>query len=145
MADYIGAVRTNYFHVKDEEAFTDLMSRVYGDEGEVSLWTGVDDEGEIVFAFGSYGGIDGVRNEDEDAVKYDEFDYDGFLKQLQKCVADDDAVIILNAGREGLRYVIGMATIVTTNSCQHIDMTYLAIDRAKQMLGNPEWNTNCEY
>ena len=30
MANYCCTIRTNYFHVKDEDAFRQMMSRVYG-------------------------------------------------------------------------------------------------------------------
>lgn len=38
MANYLCSVRTNYFHVKDEDEFRELMSRVYGSEDNIDLW-----------------------------------------------------------------------------------------------------------
>lgn len=146
MANYCCAIRTNYFHVKDEEKFRDLMSRVYGSEDSVDLWEEKDLDGKPVFGFGVYGGIAGLRNaqedEDDDAS---ESSYDEFIDGLQACVADDDAIIIMEAGNEKLRYVIGSATIITSEDYSHIDVMGAAVYRAAKMLGNMEWQTKCSY
>lgn len=42
MANYLCSVRTNYFHVKDEDEFRELMSRVYGSEDNIDLWQKTD-------------------------------------------------------------------------------------------------------
>ena len=62
MANYQCAVRTNYFHVQDPELFRQFMARVYGTEGSVELWEDKDANGRPIFAFGSYGGISGLRD-----------------------------------------------------------------------------------
>lgn len=59
MANYCCTIRTNYFHVKDPEKFRELMDKVYG-EFEVEVWERNDENGNPMFAFGSYGGIGGV-------------------------------------------------------------------------------------
>lgn len=146
MANYCCAIRTNYFHVKDEEKFRDLMSRVYGSEDSVDLWEEKDSAGKTVFGFGVYGGIAGLRNAQEDeGDDADESSYDEFIDGLQACVADDDAVIIMEVGNEKLRYVIGCATIITSDDYSHIDVMGAAVYRAAKMLGNMEWQTKCSY
>ena len=69
MANYQCAVRSNYFHVKDPELFRQFMARVYGANGTVELWEEKDANGQTVFAFGSYGGISGLRDAAEDSRK----------------------------------------------------------------------------
>ena len=58
MKNYYGVVRTNYFHVKDEEKFRALMAKVICDDGRLELW---DDEtdaaGDRLFGFGVYGSM----------------------------------------------------------------------------------------
>lgn len=146
MANYCCAVRTNYFRVKDEDAFRELMSRAYGSEDTISLWEKTTGDGAKLFGFGCYGGIGGVRNaqvdEDDDA---DETAYDEFVDELQKCVASDDAIIIMESGSEKLRYVIGQATIITEKDCQYIGIDQESMQRARQMLDNPGWCTACCY
>lgn len=42
MANYCCAIRTNYFHVKDPEAFKAFMDTVYASEDEIKMWEEVD-------------------------------------------------------------------------------------------------------
>ena len=37
MSEFIGCTRTNYFHVKDEEAFRKLMSRAVSEIGRAHV------------------------------------------------------------------------------------------------------------
>ena len=146
MANYCCTIRTNYFHVKDEEKFRELMKRVYGCEDSVELWEEKDSDGMTVFGFGTYGGIAGVANAADDEEELcDDTSYDEFINGLQECVADDDAIIILEAGNEKLRYVIGSATIITSSTYEYLDITSIAVDKAVDLLGNPKWETRCEY
>lgn len=143
MANYCCTIRTNYFHVKDDSAFRQMMSRVYGCEDSVELWEEKDKDGRTVFGFGTYGGISGLRDPDDDTD--DDSSYDNFIDQLQASVADDDAIIILESGNEKMRYVIGSATIITSSDYKYMDITNLAAKQAAEMLHNPSWQTRCEY
>lgn len=146
MANYCCAIRTNYFHVKNDAKFREFMSQVYGCEDAISLWEEKDDFGQTVFGFGLYGGISGLRNvrDDEDEDSNDSL-YDEFITGLQACVAEDDAIIILEAGNEKLRYVVGSATVITSNGYEYMNITNFATAKAGKMLGNPTWQTRCEY
>lgn len=141
MANYNCAICTNYFHVKDENKFRDLMNRVYGSEGEIELYEEKDSSGETVFTFCLYGGIAGLRNAKADDDDADESSYDEFIDGLQECVSDNDAVIILEAGHEKLRYVIGSATVITSKGYRYMDISDIAIREAAAMLGNSKWET----
>lgn len=146
MANYNCTIRTNYFHVKDEDAFKALMARVYGEEDAVQLFEDKDEQGRPVFGFGSYGGIAGVKNamcdEDDDL---DESAYDEFIDELKKLVAEDDAIIILESGNEKLRYITGQAHIITSTEERFLDITKIAAQQAALMLQNPNYTTKCEY
>ena len=143
MANYYCTVRTNYFHVKDEDKFRDLMSRVYGCEDEIQLWERKDKNGKTTFGFGVYGGIAGLRSaddEDEDDNAYDEF-----LDGLRECVVDNDAIIIMEVGNEKMRYVVGTAEIITSKKCEYIELSELAIQKAEEMIGVTDWTTQLCY
>lgn len=144
MVNYCCTIRTNYFHVKDDESFRVLMARVYGCEDSVELWEEKDEDGRTVFGFGIYGGISGLRDSDDEDTD-DDSSYDDFIDQLQASVADDDAIIILESGSENMRYVIGSATIITHSDYKYMDITHLAVRQASEMLHNPSWKTRCEY
>lgn len=146
MANYECVTRSNYFRVKDPEAFRRFMSRVYG-SNKVNLWEQKDKEDRLVFGFGLFGGIGGYASEetadDDDLEEYT--DYDLFLDGLQQHVAADDAVIIVEGGNETLRYIIGSAVVVTRNAIEYFDVTNLATKRAAELLENPQWTTKCNY
>lgn len=146
MANYCCAIRTNYFHVKNDDMFREFMSQVYGCEDDISLWEEKDDSGQTLFGFGLYGGILGLRtvcdDGDEDS---DDSSYDNFISVLQSCVAEDDAIIIFETGNEKLRYVVGSATVITSKGYTYMNINDLATLKAAEMLGNPVWKTRCEY
>lgn len=148
MANYYSAVRTNYFHVKDEQAFRDFMKTVVGNEEAVSVWSGKDADGNTTFGFGCYNGIAGIKTEAQEGEEdqwWPDYDYDAFLNALSKHVADDDAIIIFESGNEKLRYVVGQAVVITSHAVELIDMWQAACEQAADMLGNPEWKTVCDY
>ena len=81
MSNYYGVVRTNYFHVKDEEQFRALMAKTAGDEDGIELWDDViDGDGNPMFGFGVYGGISGILNDDNE---YDDDSYDRFIDGIK--------------------------------------------------------------
>lgn len=143
MANYECTVRTNYFHVKDEEAFRKLMEGIVSEYG-IELFEKNDPEGEKLFGFGSYGSLYGIcKDSEEDDDEYDEEEV--LYQKLQSCVAEDDAVIILTAGNEHLRYVTGDAVCITHDKIEYLDLTCLAVAKAAEMLNNPLYSTVCEY
>lgn len=143
MANYECTVRTNYFHVKDEEAFRKLMEGIVSEYG-IELFEKNDPEGEKLFGFGSYGSLYGIcEDSEEDDDEYDEKEV--LYQKLQSCVTEDDAVIILTAGNEHLRYVTGDAVCITHDKIEYLDLTCLAVAKAAEMLNNPLYSTVCEY
>ncbi len=145
MANYCCVTRTNYFRVKDEVAFRAFMERVYCGEDEIQLWEKRATDETLLFGFGCYGGISGVRNsQDEDDDNTDSA-YDEFLGGLQSCIDENDAVIIMEVGNEKLRYLGGLVTIVTFNDIQTFDMTNWAVKKARVMLDNSGYCTECVY
>lgn len=145
MANYYCTIRTNYFKVKDETAFRDFMSRVTGCEDNVELFERRSEDGSKFFGFGCYGNIAGVIDPNIDDPDDTDNAYDEFIQGLQKQVADDDAIIILESGSEKMRYVIGQAAVITSKQFEYLDITHLAIMKASEMLANPNWQTICEY
>lgn len=143
MSNYYGVVRTNYFHVKDEEQFRALMAKTAGDEDGIELWDDViDGDGNPMFGFGVYGCISGILNDDGE---YDENSYDRFIDELVECVADDDAILIFEAGHEKLCYVGGGVTIITSKGVEYINLEDTARSKVRDLLGNERWDTKCSY
>ena len=143
MANYTCAIRTNYFRVKDPDRFRAFMERVRGSEDSVELWEEKAADGHLLFGFGTYGSISGLRDNESDEASED--DYDAFLNGLQEHVAEDDAIIIFEAGREKLCYVVGTALIITAGEYAALDIRDLAIAQAGKMLYIPNWTSKCDY
>lgn len=163
MANYECVLRSNYFHVKDEESFRAFMNTVSGED--IHLWEEKDErDGSTLFGFGCYGSIYGVSaeeveededvedEEDDEDIEYEENEdedeenpYTLFLKGLQEHIADNDAVIICEAGNEKLRYVTGFATVITSDGIETISIDELAISKAREMLNNKDFNTKMDY
>lgn len=137
MANYECVSRTNYFHVKDAETFREFMDSVIADD--LHLWEEKDNDNNTVFAFGCEGTIYGIPDENGDSR------LDLFFIKLQKHIADNDAVILMEAGHEKLRYVTGYATVVTRTDIQTLGIETFALEKAKEMLNNPDFETKTDY
>lgn len=137
MANYECVSRTNYFHVKDVETFREFMDTVIADD--LHVWEEKDNDSNIVFAFGCEGVIYGIPDENGDSS------LDLFFTELQKYIADNDAVILTEAGHEKLRYVTGYATVVTRNNIQTLGIETFALAKVKEMLKNPDFETKTDY
>lgn len=142
MANYSCVIRTNYFHVKDEDRFLSLIESTYSECGDIEVITKYNKLKNPLYGFACCGWIDGVMNPDDED---EETSYDLFLDKLQECVAEDDAIIIFESGHEKLRYLIGSATIITAKEIKYLSIENYAINTVKEMLGNKNWNTTCDY
>ena len=146
MANYNCTIRTNYFHVKDNEQFEEFMTHVYGEDLEV--FHSADSNGNKVYGFGGYGGIAGYFNKEEDYEDNDEaWDnaYDNFIDGLVTHVTEDDAILIFESGNEKLRYVVGSVAVITSKGYEYRDIRDVGMEMARQMLNNPDYTTRCEY
>lgn len=132
MANYNCVIRTNYFHVKDENTFEEFLKKVSGDDFHIFR------EGDM-FGFGCYGSIYGISESDEDD------DYDAFLEGLQKQIVDDEAIIISEVGYEKLRYVSGYATVITSQDISTINLEDKSIELAQEMVKNKEYYPQMSY
>lgn len=135
MANYYATIRTNYFRVTDEEKYEWLFSGLCG-ECEVLDFT-FEKDGVIWHGFGSYSSIGWINPDTEDA----DYDFDEFCTLLSEIMPEDEAFIYTEVGNEKLRYISGFSVIVTKKDIQVIDLISRSIDKAREMLGNPEWKT----
>ena len=102
MANYYSTARTNYFRVKDVDAFN-AWAKEYEDNYRVEV---VDKEDTFAILFDSESGVPTWREVDGD---YDDID---FMDELSKHLADDEVAILHQAGAEKLRYINGYAIAV---------------------------------
>ena len=139
MANYECVIRTNYFRVKDEERFRALVDVVSA--GNLEFWENKDENAFPVFAFGSFGAVSGIPHLGEGGeYEADEESYDEFLYQLKDLVAEDEAVIIMEAGHEKLNYASGNATVVTCRTVEYVDLEKTALKLCRKLLHDPDYD-----
>lgn len=106
MANYYSSARTNYFRVKDVDAFN-AWAKEYEDNYRVEV---VDKEDTFGFLFDGESGVPTSREVDGD---YDDID---FMDELSKHLADDEVAILHEAGAEKLRYINGFAIAINNKA-----------------------------
>lgn len=144
MANYYCTYRTNYFRVRDPEAFEALMQKVSGED--FHFWKKQDNAGRLLYGFGGYGNYYLENPDSGDAENYDLADgADDLFDALRRHIAPDDSIIIFESGHEKLRYVTGCATVITEFAIEGINIKDMAIDVAKKLLKNPQYDTETEY
>lgn len=136
MPEYMIHVKSNYFHVIDDDLFIEFINRVDVDNGTIDIQVSFDDYGIPIYGFTADGIIIGVADEYEGSDDQTSFgdEYDNFLVALQELVAEDDAVIIMESGMSADGDVFASATIVTTDDTEYIDLQEAASDKALEML-----------
>ena len=138
MANYQVTLKTNYFHVKDEDLFLDFMSRVIVDGDDMELLMSSDKDGEPQYGFATHGLVVGVSDVYDETVDEDTVDaYGEFITGLQELVESTDAIIILEIGNSKPSDIYATATIVTENDTDYVDLQDIASDRAIDLLCSP--------
>ena len=138
MANYYSSARTNYFRVKDVDAFNKWIKQFSGLETIVH-----ETEGTIGVLFED--GVPRLRLETEKFADGSEHDVDvevDFMEELALHLADNEVAILQEAGAEKLRYINGYAIAVNNKGERRqisIDKIY---DLAKELGSNI---TRAEY
>lgn len=141
MANYYGFTRTNYFAVKDEEKFRQVVASCQASKENPEVWEEAVD-GQTLFAFGCYGSLSGLPCGDEEDY---ECDLGAFHNALQQVVADGHAIIITEVGYEKLRYLVGDCTVITSQEIAYTNLSDIGLAKARQLLKNPQYNPVMEY
>ena len=138
MANYMATTRTNYFRVTDEEKYDQLIEGLTP-KNNIRDFTKKDEDGTIWHGFGCMGSIDYCPQDN------DECDFDAFIRELQKILPENEAFILMESGYENLCYVVGFVAVVTKDKSKTIDMHTLALECAKEMLGNSDFRSRLDY
>lgn len=141
--NYVAMTRTNYFRTKDEQALRDLLGKTYGSEEHITIFE-LEKNQTKYFGFGCYGSFVGYYDDEDEDIEFDEA-FDAFVTRIQPLIADGDAVMIFESGSEGLRYITGYCTIITSKEYKTISVDDYALEVARSMLNNPEWDTRIDY
>jgi len=140
MANSCGRFRTNYFRVTDAGKLKKIIAKCQSTDGEEVELFDSDFDGEKLYGFGCSAQLQGYYNEEAE-----EYDFNAFANDLQTVVAPGDAIIIMEIGYEKLRYVCASAFIITSETKECLDFIPLALQKAAEMLRNPDYQTRVEY
>ncbi|MDR1558700.1 MAG: hypothetical protein LBS84_03185 [Clostridiales bacterium] len=143
MANYVAFIRTNYFAVTDEAEFRKIIASVSA-EDEVSVFKQPQPDGTVKYGFGLYGSIYGLPdNEDPDGDE--DPSMSAFESALQEVLVPGDAILMTEIGYEKLRYLTAFCGIITKDTIQYTDLRDSALTLAKELLSNPDFQTQMEY
>lgn len=146
MANSHTKFRTNYIKFTDKnalDAYKEAVENAVVNDDPLTIHTReYTDHYEIMF--GAYSGLLGYPV-DADNTDCDEYDYDVFIKTLQRLLPENEALIITTIGDEKLKYVYGNCDIITKNDWVIMNLCDIALDKARDMLKDPEWTTNNDY
>lgn len=104
MANWYGSARSNYFHVKDVEAFKEWVDTLSGC-GVIN-----DDEGRWGLLVNSENGGWPSNRYDEETDGYVDID---LAKELVEHLAEGQVAVLMECGAEKLRFITGFATAVS--------------------------------
>ena len=141
MATYYGCTRTSYFQVKDVEKLKKILQRC-STEDKIDLFTKTID-GKTYYAFGCESSITGLLPDNTGLE--DEGSYPELIAALQEIILPGEAVVILESGHEKLCYVIGEAVVITKEAYEGFNIRDMALEKARELLGNPAYKMQMEY
>lgn len=128
--NYYGKMRTNWFKVTDKEMLAEYVSELEG-EGLCIRVRSSDNlfcitcNGELYY--------DGRSVNDS-----------GFYNLMQKIIAEDDAMIVMEIGSEGTRYFVAYADIITRNSITYVNLEESVTFKVREILKRP-WTGKFNY
>ena len=127
MANYIANSRTNYFKVTDENEYNNIIKNLISNSEIEFMKKKID--GEIHYGFASYGWFD-YKN-----PKTNEYNFDEFLKKIQKILPDNEVFVYMESGHEKLRYITGLAIICTNKEIRQMSLQEWILSQTKELTG----------
>lgn len=102
MADMYGAVRSDWFCVKDPDKFR-LFFDKYKFGSEIEIWQNKEDPS--CFAFGGEEQYPSAFPQIETEDGFEDADLEQFCKEMQTHLKENERFVVVAAGNEKLRYV----------------------------------------
>lgn len=132
MPNYECTCRSNYFQVKDPEAFEAMIQTV---SESVGFWKNDPDGSYAVYGLSGGGWPDETNGYDEDG---EELETEGinFHDLVSEHLADEEVAIFMQVGNEGMRYVTGFALAINNRGeMRQVDLDDI-VPLAKQLGSN---------
>jgi hypothetical protein len=135
MANFYAACRTNYFKVKDDDAFIAAMSEIPG------LDVGNSDDGFYILGDDPDGAgwPNWVQDDEGNEIEID------LPLEVSKYLADGEVAIFMESGAEKLRYIVGYAVAINSQGEQVSIGLNDIYDMARGLTDRPQDVTVAEY
>jgi len=124
MANWYGTSRSNYFKVKDVEAFTADM-----DKHGIEYATKFKDKNDVFAVFGGDDGFFNSSYHDEATDDYVDFE---LIDVIMPHLPDNEVCVLQSAGAEKLRYITGYAQAFTNKNLIQISIDDIYEKAAKE-------------
>ena len=134
MANYYGAARTNYFTVRDANAF-----QAWADKRGFRVITDKDGEVGILPGDASDDGTLNTWGEDSETGDFEKVD---ILGEIASHLVKGSVAILMESGAEKLRYIVGRAEAINSDGKRR-EITLEQIYKQAAKLGTSV--TQCEY
>jgi hypothetical protein len=135
MANYYASCRTNYFKVKDDEAFENAMSEIPG----VEVTTDAAGYGLLGDDPDGAGWPGWYMDDDDNEIEVD------IYQAVAEHLVDGEVAIFMESGAEKLRYIVGFAVAVNNKG----EIKALGLNdiykMAKELTDRPDDITVAEY
>jgi len=128
--------------VTDVEKLKEIVAKCQGSEGNKVYLFYKTNDGETRYGFKCYASLQGYVVNNEKSMEYD---FDSFVDDLQTVIAPGEAIIMMEIGYAELKFITGTAFIITREKTESLDLTHLALEKAAEVLGNPDYQTTMEY
>lgn len=133
MANFYTKCKTNYFRITDVEKFKEICDNICAEYNDQCFTVSSDEPCKVCIAF------DGpFTYERRTNGKLAEDSYEVF-HDLKEILADGESIIFTEIGWEKLKCVTAGATIVTKDDVQFVHLNAVALEKARDMLKNPNY------
>jgi hypothetical protein len=139
--------RTNYFSVTDYDKFSEIIESCESSDDIVIIEDddqekyGFYCEGEILGLMDPSVSSDAAGEDDSEEDDDSDVSYDLFCESLQSILPEGEAIILIEIGHTKMASLHGYCSVITKNETKGIDLCTMALEAARNMLGNPEYDT----
>ena len=97
------------------------------------------------FMFYCDGSVEGYIVDEHDEDSYDNA-WDEMVENLRTVLPNDEAIILTVVGVSGdMQYVTAYSRIITTKTTAWVNLIECALVTTKELLGNPDYDTQIDY
>lgn len=129
MANFYGMFRTNYFKVKDLEAFKARLEEIREEHPDIEVWEEKTRDGQTLVGFGGYCSFPDALYNEEDG-EYVDLDLMG---EIAEHLEDNWVAVMTHCGNEKLRYLSAGAEAINSKGEREYFDLFQFMEKAKEL------------